>query len=111
MAFVYEYGKGRVFQTVLGHDAAAIRVPGTSYLIRRGAVWTAGRPQGAVEPVTKEPAAAPGQTATVAGRFDAAVDPRLARAVVEFRPTYPNHKSWDARAIDRIAVNVAKSRI
>ena len=45
MAFVYEYGQGRVFQTVLGHDAAAIRNPGTSELIRRGSTWAAKRPQ------------------------------------------------------------------
>jgi type 1 glutamine amidotransferase len=45
MAFVYEYGKGRVFQTVLGHDAAATRNPGTSALIRRGSTWAARRPQ------------------------------------------------------------------
>ena len=27
LAFVYEYGKGRVFQTLLGHDAASIGCP------------------------------------------------------------------------------------
>ena len=43
MVFVYEYGKGRVFQTVLGHDAAAIRNNGTAELLRRGTVWTAKR--------------------------------------------------------------------
>ena len=43
MAFVYDYGKGRVFQTVLGHDATAIRNDGTAELIRRGTVWTAKR--------------------------------------------------------------------
>jgi type 1 glutamine amidotransferase len=43
VAFVYEYGKGRVFQTVLGHDAAAIRIPGTTQLIRYGSLWAAGQ--------------------------------------------------------------------
>jgi type 1 glutamine amidotransferase len=43
MAFVLEYGKGRVFHTTLGHDARAIRMPGTAELIRRGAAWAAGR--------------------------------------------------------------------
>ncbi|MBI2826393.1 MAG: ThuA domain-containing protein [Planctomycetia bacterium] len=43
MAFVYDYGKGRVFQTVLGHDAAAIRNPGTAALVRRACAWAAGR--------------------------------------------------------------------
>ena len=42
-AFVYKIGKGVVFQTVLGHDAAAIRNPGTAQLIRRATVWAAGR--------------------------------------------------------------------
>lgn len=43
MAFVYDYGKGRVFQTVLGHAAESLRTPGTSELLRRGAAWAAGR--------------------------------------------------------------------
>jgi type 1 glutamine amidotransferase len=41
LALAYEYGQGRVFQTLLGHDAAAIRQAGE--LIRRGSVWAAGR--------------------------------------------------------------------
>jgi type 1 glutamine amidotransferase len=43
MAFVYAYGRGRVFQTVLGHAAESIRVPGTATLVLRGAAWAAGR--------------------------------------------------------------------
>ena len=45
MAFVHDYGKGRVFQTVLGHAAESIRTPGAAKLIRRGTVWAAGHPQ------------------------------------------------------------------
>ena len=45
MAFVYSYGRGRVFQTVLGHAAESIRVPGEATLIRRGTAWAAGQPQ------------------------------------------------------------------
>lgn len=41
MAFVYSYGKGRVFQTVLGHDVPALRNPWTADLIRRGTLWAA----------------------------------------------------------------------
>lgn len=41
MAFVLEYGKGRVFHTTLGHDARAIRMPGAAELIRRGAARVA----------------------------------------------------------------------
>jgi type 1 glutamine amidotransferase len=42
MAFVLRHGKGRVFHTTLGHDAAAISAQGTAELIRRGTAWTAG---------------------------------------------------------------------
>jgi uncharacterized protein len=41
MAFVFQYGKGRVFHTTLGHDAKALNGPGTAELIRRGATWAA----------------------------------------------------------------------
>ena len=34
MAFVFEYGKGRVFHTPLGHDVRAIEMPGVAELIR-----------------------------------------------------------------------------
>jgi type 1 glutamine amidotransferase len=43
MAFVFEYGKGRVFHTPLGHDVLAIEMPGVAELIRHGCLWTAGR--------------------------------------------------------------------
>ena len=42
MAFVFEYGKGRVFHTPLGHDVRAMEMPGVAELIRRGCVWAAG---------------------------------------------------------------------
>jgi type 1 glutamine amidotransferase len=45
MAFVYAYGDGRVFQTVLGHESASVRTPGAAELLRRGCVWAAGRLQ------------------------------------------------------------------
>jgi uncharacterized protein len=43
MAFVFQYGKGKVFHTPLGHDAKAIGMPGAAELVRRGAAWVAGR--------------------------------------------------------------------
>lgn len=43
MAFVLNYGQGRVFHTVLGHDGQAIEMPGTAELLRRGCLWAAGR--------------------------------------------------------------------
>jgi uncharacterized protein len=41
MAFVLQYGTARVFHTTLGHDVKALRIPGTSELIRRGTLWAA----------------------------------------------------------------------
>lgn len=43
MAFVLEYGRGRVFHTVLGHDAQAYtNNPAVGELMRRGCAWAAG---------------------------------------------------------------------
>jgi type 1 glutamine amidotransferase len=42
MAFVLEFGRGRVFHTVLGHNAQAFANAGAAELIRRGTAWTAG---------------------------------------------------------------------
>ena len=41
MAWVYNYGRARVFQTVLGHAAESIQTPGTTQLIRYGSLWAA----------------------------------------------------------------------
>ena len=43
MAFAFEYGKGRVFHTLLGHDVKAFTLPGPAELIRRGCAWAAGQ--------------------------------------------------------------------
>lgn len=42
MAFVREYGRGRVFHSPLGHDAAALGVEAVGELFRRGTAWAAG---------------------------------------------------------------------
>ncbi len=42
MAFVLNYGKGRVFHCLLGHDLKAITVPQVAELYRQGAAWVAG---------------------------------------------------------------------
>ncbi len=44
MAFVLEYGKGRVFHCPLGHDAGAFSNPAAAELFRRGCAWAAGLP-------------------------------------------------------------------
>ena len=43
MAFVLDFGQGRVFHTPLGHDVKAVTLPGPAELIRRGCLWAAGR--------------------------------------------------------------------
>jgi len=53
MAFVLNYGKGRVFHFVLGHDVRAIETPGTAELLRRGTAWTAGREPAPLAAATK----------------------------------------------------------
>ncbi len=42
MAFVLNYGQGRVFHSVLGHDVKAFAAPGVGELYRRGCAWAAG---------------------------------------------------------------------
>jgi type 1 glutamine amidotransferase len=42
IAFVLDYGKGRTFHTVLGHDVKALSAPAAAQLLRRGAAWAAG---------------------------------------------------------------------
>src|SRR6185503_15806803 len=48
MAWVYDYGKGRVFQTVLGHADESIRK--AAALIRRGCLWASGHNQLVFDP-------------------------------------------------------------
>ncbi len=42
MAFVFNYGKGLVFHSLLGHDVKAISNPDVSELFRRGCAWASG---------------------------------------------------------------------
>ncbi len=42
MAFVFNYGKGRVFHSPLGHDVKAFTNAGCQELFRRGTAWAAG---------------------------------------------------------------------
>lgn len=42
MAFVLQYGQGRVFHCVLGHDVPSIANPAVARLYRRATAWTAG---------------------------------------------------------------------
>lgn len=94
MAFVYEYGQGRVLQTVLGHAAESLQTAGARELVRRGAVWAASReqiskyllhaspavPGGAAAPVGAWP---PKQQPLVEGRFGQTLDARVSGAFVQ----------------------------
>lgn len=84
MAFAYRHGAGRVFQTVLGHDAPAIRNEGTAELIRRGCAWAAGRSQlAAAQPPANGQAAAEPKTVAepkAAALSQPAADTRPAKA-------------------------------
>jgi len=42
IAFVLQYGQGKVFHCVLGHDVKALANPPVGELFRRGTAWTAG---------------------------------------------------------------------
>jgi type 1 glutamine amidotransferase len=42
MAFVLDYGQGRVFHSPLGHDVKALTRAGVAELFRRGTAWAAG---------------------------------------------------------------------
>jgi hypothetical protein len=44
IAFVSNYGKGRTFHCVLGHDARALAIPAVQELFRRGCAWASGLP-------------------------------------------------------------------
>ena len=87
IAFVYDYGRARVFQTVLGHDAASLRVSGTAALIRRGAVWTAGRKPRPLSEKTLVSKRLSVET-LVKGRFGKALDARVAVAEVTHQSAY-----------------------
>jgi type 1 glutamine amidotransferase len=39
MAWAYTYGKGKVFQTVLGHDVKSLSSPEVQKLLNQGSLW------------------------------------------------------------------------
>jgi putative heme-binding domain-containing protein len=71
MAWTALEGKGRIVQTVLGHDARALASAGTGAIVRRGAAWAAGR-----EPAGSEADPAAAGEVLVPGRFGRALDGR-----------------------------------
>jgi len=63
MGFVLNYGKGRVFHSVLGHDAQAIANPPVAELFRRASAWCANLP-----PLAQAAGAKPKKIAFLAGK-------------------------------------------
>ncbi|RPJ37927.1 MAG: ThuA domain-containing protein, partial [Planctomycetaceae bacterium] len=63
MGFVLNYSKGRVFHSVLGHDAQAIANPPVAELFRRASAWSAG-----LTPVSESAKAKPKKIAFLAGK-------------------------------------------
>ncbi|QDU59850.1 Trehalose utilization [Planctomycetes bacterium Pan216] len=91
MAFVYPYGEGRVFQTVLGHAEQSIRLPGPATLIGRGIAWAADRPLTPVaSTASTEPKAKPepSKETLVDGRFGKALNARASTAAADQLPGY-----------------------
>jgi len=43
MAWVYTYGKGKIFQTVLGHDVISLSTPEIQTLLMRAGLWVSGK--------------------------------------------------------------------
>lgn len=41
LAWAYEFGRGRIFQTLLGHDEASFQSPAFNILLKRAAEWAA----------------------------------------------------------------------
>ena len=85
MAFAYDYGKGRVFQTLLGHAPQSIRLAGE--LTRRGCAWAAKREQVDIKTAPPPP---PVAMNAAEGRFGRALDARREAAVVNANDAYVN---------------------
>ncbi|HVW02769.1 MAG TPA: ThuA domain-containing protein, partial [Planctomycetaceae bacterium] len=108
MAFVYPYGKGRVFQTVLGHSAESLQTPGTAALLRRGAAWAAGR-EPAEDAILNAAAAPAPAEGPVQGKFGKGWNARKGGLFVDGKPEYREApltvECW-ARLNDRQPYNI-----
>src|SRR4029077_13759724 len=81
LAWAYEYGKARVFQTVLGHAAESIRGDGPATLIRRGCAWAAGLELQPEKSPTTKPVEK--RLTFTEGKFGKALDARVMPANIE----------------------------
>ncbi|MSR53827.1 MAG: hypothetical protein EXS09_11130 [Gemmataceae bacterium] len=111
LAWAYEYGKARVFQTVLGHAAESIKGDGPATLIRRGCAWAANRELSPEKPPLAAKPLAPKLT-FVDGKFGKALDVRVLPASIEqderFRRTPFTIECW-AKLNSKTGFNVIVS--
>ncbi|RPI73659.1 MAG: ThuA domain-containing protein, partial [Planctomycetaceae bacterium] len=92
LAWTYTYGKGRVFQTLLGHSEQTYSTYEAREMLRRAVAWAAGRKIVPVSPVSDAPTVsleipAAGDTLRE-GRFGMAFDTRNSGAIAASRPEY-----------------------
>lgn len=95
LAWSYFYGKGRVFQTLLGHSEKTYETYEPREMLRRAVAWAAAREVRVLDaaqdkasaPMSKTPAASD-KNPLVAGRFGQGLDPRIARVAAADREDY-----------------------
>jgi putative heme-binding domain-containing protein len=109
LAWAYTYGKGRVFQTLLGHSEKTYDAFEAREMIRRAVAWAAGREVRPMDPA-RDVAAAPKVTAPVTdGRFDKALDARAGGVLAAGKPEYRQPpftvQCW-ARLLDKQNYNI-----
>lgn len=46
LAWVYNYGQGKIFQTLLGHNASSFQAPEMKIMLRNAAIWVSGEDTG-----------------------------------------------------------------
>lgn len=88
LAFAYSYGKGRVFQTLLGHSAQTYDTFEAREIVRRAVAWAAGRPVRSLRPVQDPGPAARSKALLNRGRFGQALDARSGAAFAPARLEY-----------------------
>jgi putative heme-binding domain-containing protein len=101
LAWTYRYGRGRVFQTLLGHSEQAYDAFETREMLRRAAAWVAGRSIRRLVPEQDRPQQDRPQRAESAtraltrpmdwlaeGRFGKALDARVRPAIVAGRSDF-----------------------
>lgn len=92
LAWTYSYGKGRVFQTLLGHSEQTYNTYEAREMLRRAVAWAAGRKvvpvAAASDPSTTSLEVPAAGDLLREGRFGLALDTRKGAALAASRPEY-----------------------